>query len=896
MLKKIAGFFLINEKELPQVNYFLVLFVLLGTGLALGRGSADALFFKRYGIEHLPMMYLMLSVALCLSSVIYAAIADRISGEKIFRYLFITVSTLLIINWGLMSFTDLEVVYPIYYLTYEIASEIFIIHTAHYLSQNLLLVQSKRLAPLVMAGTQVGVIIGGIFLANISHLIDIQNILLIWCLIMALSAILIHRWHRKYGVSLYFRPSPKIANKMKQTASDLTKSIRLMKSSKLLKALSFALFFMVITVYILIYSVNVIYAQTFQTEGSLSSFFGVLTAVNGTLALLLQVFVTNRTIRKFGAKKVKLWFPAANVISYTGLLLSFTFPFALLASFTKDVIMNAFRNPVRGIIFNAIPENIRGRARATALLIVMPLALSVCGTLLLVMQTFDNPEWFVGLGLAAALAYFAFANRVNKAYVEEIVEGLKRSLMMPSGEEISSNGNKNIESELLFKYLSQSQINVNNEFSKVLIATFPNEAPKLLLRQLGESDNAKTDKLIKMLSPLDPPGFKSQLWPILAKADDHLFATVLDAVIEPDTIRVQAALENALQSTNPRIITTGIKGIIVFEYAELARSAIQKWEKLLDSDNVADQIAVLEIVRYVHNVPYEAEKLIEGYRQVILSLLKDSDSRLHKNALSALQDWPSQSFTDIAPSILQLYKEGDTNFRLQCINASALLSRDNYQTLTMLGLNDSSERIREAAVRVIFQREENSIDLLTGWLTSESKGSFRAQKAMIEILHENRVPAGEMAKVILWKTRQLEEIQEALDFVIKTDTGGDTGLKVLRYTLAEKRDQLVDLLLMALRSFESPDIISVIQYGINSKDPRYLAQAWEVLRHMKNKQLATILGDILENLDRNNWFCKLRHVGNFTSLEKTLLWCQKQSDPWLSSCATQLMKQATVLA
>jgi len=896
MLNKIASFFLINEKELPQVNYFLLLFVLIGTGLALGRGSADALFFKRYGIEYLPVMYLVLSVVLCLSSVIYATIADRISGELVFRYLFIALSTLLIINWGLMSFTNLEVVYPIYYLIYEITSEIFLIHTAHYLSQNFLLAQSKRLVPLVMAGTQVGVILGGIFLANISHVIDIQNILLIWCLIMAASAALIHRWHRKYGVSLYFRPSPKIANKLKQTASDVIQSMRLMKSSRLLKALSFALFFMVITVYILIYTVNVIYAKTFQTEGSLSSFFGVLTAVNGTLALLLQVFVTNRAIRHFGVKKVKLWFPAASVLSYTGLLISFTFPLALFASFIKDVMMNAFRNPVRGIIFNAIPENIRGRARATSLLIVMPLALSVSGALLWLMQTFDNPVWFVGLGLVSALGYFAFAIRVNKAYVEEIVAGLKRSLMMPTEDEVRLGGNKSIDSELLFKYLAQSQANLNNEFTKVLIDAFPNEAPELLLRQLSDSNNARADKLIKMLSRLDPPGFKSQLWPIMSKADDHLFATILNAVVEPNTDQVQAALESALESTNPRIVATAIKGIIVYEYAELAEEAILKWTILLHTDRISDQLAVLEILQFVHSVPYEAEQLLSSYRKIILSLLKKDELRLKKSALDALQKWPSQSFNEIAPGIFNIYQDGDINLRLQCINICPLLSRKDYQTLTMQALNDTNERVRESAVRIIFQREENSIELLTGWLTNENKGSFRAQKAMIDILHENHVPAGEMAKVIIWKTRQLEEIQEAMDFVANTSKPGDAGLKVLQYTLTEKRDQLIDILLSALRSFESPDIISVVKYGIYSKDSRYLAQACEVLRDMNNKQLATVLGDILENLDRNNRFCKLRQAGNFSSLEKTLRWCQSQSDPWLATCATQLMEQETVSA
>ncbi|WP_455220483.1 hypothetical protein [Kaarinaea lacus] len=896
MLKRTASFFLIKENEVPQVKYFLLLFVLVGTGLALGRGTTDALFFKRYGIEYLPIMYLVLSIALCFFSVIYATVADRFPAEKIFRYLFITLSGMLVINWGLMSFSSLDLVYPIYFLLYEIASEVFIIHAAHYLSQNFLLVQSKRLAPLIMAGTQIGIILGGIFLANISHFIGIQNILLIWCLILTLSTVLLHKWHKAYGTSHYFRPSPKSANKLKQAITDVAQGVRLMQSSRLLKALSFALFFMVITFYILVYSVNVIYTETFKTEESLSSFFGVLTAINGTLALLLQIFITNRAIRYFGAKKVKLWFPVTSVVSYLGLLISFTFPFALLASFSKDVIMNAFRNPVRGIIFNAIPENIRGRARATALFIVMPLALSICGALLWLMQTMAEPAYFVGLGLASALGYLIYALRVNKAYVDEIIVSLKRSLMMPSQEDLNDRGASGSETELILKYLSQNQDSANNEFSKVLVSVFPNEAPDILLKQLGEGDNAKTDKLIKILSPLDPPGFRTELWPIMEKADNHLFSTILDAVVEPKNQRVQAALEKALKSTNPRILATGIKGVIVYEYADLAEQAIDQWKKLLGSSQLPDQLAVLELMQYVHSVPYEAEQLTRDYRQKILALLQQDNARVKHRALESLQAWPEQSFTEISHHLKQLFATGDINLRLQCVINSYLLSRPDYQAITMKALNDANSRVREAAVRLIFQREDNSIELLTGWLTNHNTGSFRAQKAMIDVLYENNAPAGAMAKVIIWKTNQLEETQGALDFITQQDKTGDSALQVLYYTLAEKRDQLVDIVLSALRSIESPDIISVVRSGIHSKDSRYIAQACEVLHDMKNKHVATVLGDILENLDRKKKYKEAEKAMELMNLESMLSWCQKQSDPWLRECATEIIEQTAVSA
>ena len=135
-----------------------------------------------------------------------------------------------------------------------------------------------------------------------------------------------------------------------------------------------------------------------------------------------------------------------------------------------------------------------------------------------------------------------------------------------------------------------------------------------------------------------------------------------------------------------------------------------------------------------------------------------------------------------------------------------------------------------------------------------------------------------------------------MNFIAKHDDANTPALQVLHYTLVEKRDQLVDIVLSALRSIEPPDIISVARSGIHSKDSRYIAQACEVLHDMKNKHVATVLGDILENLERKKKSKKAQKTIEFSDLESLLSWCEKQSDPWLKTCATQITEQIAVTA
>ena len=82
MITRIEKLLLIREGERDNVVYFLLFFLLVSAGMAVGRGTADALFLKRLGIEYLPVMYMVQSLLLAAVSITYAAYADRIPAES----------------------------------------------------------------------------------------------------------------------------------------------------------------------------------------------------------------------------------------------------------------------------------------------------------------------------------------------------------------------------------------------------------------------------------------------------------------------------------------------------------------------------------------------------------------------------------------------------------------------------------------------------------------------------------------------------------------------------------------------------------------------------------------------------------------------------------------------
>lgn len=564
MSSRMAGWLLVRPGEVKTVAYFFGLFLLLGVGMAIGQGSAEALFFKRYGIQHLPAMDIALSAVLCSTSVLYAAYADRVPAERLFELVFPVLVTAIGIAWALMQFSSASAAYPIYYLIYQVASELVVVHAVLYISQNLEILQIKRLSSLIMAGTQVGVIMGGLSLPLIVHAIGVQDVLLVWALALSTSLILMRLWHAHSGASKLFRRHRDHGKgQITRSVTHVAQGLRFLRESPLLRADSMALFFMVIAYYILGYSVNRIYAHTFSSDAALASFFGTLTAGTSAIALVLQTLLSNRVIARFGAKNINLIFPLTSLLSYGALLFSFAFWPALLGSVNNDALMPAFREPARHIIREALPGNMKGRAGALSLVVVLPAALLVCGAILLVTQSFNAPICYLLAGTAAAALYVRYSVQMNRTYASELVRHLKKTLSIPGGllDKDLHRPDSKVLSELRSGVLHEdSQVAV--AFAKAFLSAHPALAGAAVLERAAGAGPALQDQLLRLLIPHDIKGLEDYLLEHFATGDAHLSATMLSMLIRIRSAAALPLVEKALESASPRLASAGIIGAL----------------------------------------------------------------------------------------------------------------------------------------------------------------------------------------------------------------------------------------------------------------------------------------------------------------------------------------------
>jgi len=881
---------LIHAGERSNVVYFLLFFLLVSAGMAVGRSSADALFFKRLGIEYLPLMYIIQSLLLAAVSLVYTAVADLIPAERFFRHLFGVLIALVLGSWVVIHTSGNTLIYAVYYLVYEVSSEVLLVHAALYMNQNMTTLQAKRLAPLVYAGAQVGTILGGLTLALAAPVYGTQNMLLVWCgLLVAASAALYIR-HKRHGASTHFRTPRKTRNRFNAGLGQIQQGLKFTYNSSLLRASSLTLFFMVIAFYVLCYSVNRVYTQTFESEASLTRFFGLLTAITSILALFMQLFVTNRSIKHFGIRAINQFFPLTTLASLAALTVSFSLPAALIGSLNKDALMPAFRNPVHSMFFNVLPDYMQGRIRAISVAVVLPLALLSGGFLLLLMQRLDNPVYILVPGMLAALLYVFFSRKMNNAYTSTLIATLKERLFLPDKQMYADlSGCSDTDMQEIMRGVMHADTEVSIAFARVLAESFPDKAAGIILKRCAGEDSATTDRYLRLFGSLDISSVCSELRRRAESGDAHLQASILQLLLaygDPASITQTIKL---LDSDNPRLRARAIHAALHYpESAPAIARIISVWQALLRDDRNT-QLSALDLIPDLEQVsPEDKQLLLPDYQSAFSKLLHDTPQETRLRALQGMQSWTGGTSDDIHKALLQSLSSEHPGVRETAARCLHLAHEEQRATLLLRAIGDANPRVRQAGIESLQTTTADQEALALEWIT-DNRGSLRAQQTLLKSLLDSGLDKAVFADIARKKSREARLLGQALS-VMDAETGGINCVELLRITLKEQLDQNIDLALLALQPLYEPGLIATIRAGFVSGDDRHVANACEALENLDKQAITAGLSALLQKSVSNDFSTD---DSQFNSLDDVITWCTKHHNSWLNLCGDRARQPLT---
>jgi HEAT repeat protein len=406
-------------------------------GVMIGQSSIDALFFARFGIDRLPVMYILLGFFMFAASLGIGAIVGRVGRARLFTFMPLVIAAVLVVN-RIALVTGVRWLYAALWLVYAVAQylEIFFVWGLAGIVTDTR--QGKRLFPLVGAGGVLGLVVGGLVTGPLAPWLGAENLIFVWAAtlaaVFALAALLVGR------SALQSRPRSgrRAARSVEpRTLEEMTQGYRFVRRSRLMRWMSAG----AAAISFLFFSLYLPFARAaiaeFPDVDELAGFFGVFFGISMAVALVASLFVTNRLFARFGVPTVGLVLPLIYLSGFGVAAVQSSFGALAIFRFVQVVWTQAVAVSAWEATINVVPPQRRDQTRAflyggpTQVGTVMAGVIALGGDRALS----SSQLYVVGFGAAALAAFVMW--KIRGAYAEALLEALRegRPHVFPTHEE-----------------------------------------------------------------------------------------------------------------------------------------------------------------------------------------------------------------------------------------------------------------------------------------------------------------------------------------------------------------------------------------------------------------------------------------------------------------------------
>jgi len=437
-MDRLRQLFRVHKGEGLKVLHFAFLGALLQAGVAIGISTGDSLFISNVGASKLPILYMVMPIVMLgfvgfysyliarypIQHVLYVSLALVMVGSTIFY-------DTLALNEGHKAF------WLVYWVAKIFAGIWFIaLYTVYWTFTDTYfdLQDAKRLYPVFAGGGATGAMIGGLLVHTITDHAAVDKLYLAWLIIVVLTfpvAIwLVRRWKR-----IETDDEPEEAGGVLQQIAGTVASLG---RSNYVRMFLSILFIGVVLNTVVEYQ----YSQIFQFKGlsqyagqfaqprsekEVAQIFGTWFFIVNFFNLIVNFFLFNRMVTRFGVGNMTLIGPIAYLLTFVVLLMNYGYSAGILGFIAYQGIITSIDWNNANFLFNAVPANFKAQVRTFAEGLLEPLATATAGGFLFLVEAKNwTPDKISGTALLVAGIYFVLALGVRSGYLVAIVSNLKQ--------------------------------------------------------------------------------------------------------------------------------------------------------------------------------------------------------------------------------------------------------------------------------------------------------------------------------------------------------------------------------------------------------------------------------------------------------------------------------------
>ena len=405
---------------LMQLYIFLVITVLL-----LIKPTVTAVFLSDLGSDKLPYAYLLVAAVAVLSSFFYNWLNNRFSIKSI------AISTIILFSFIFLSlsyFIQNSLFQPGLLYFYYVGFSLFgvLVTSQFWVIANIVfdLREAKRLFGFIGAGAIAGGIFGGYLTTLLANYFGNSIVILVATILLLSSVpIILSIWRiRVDQLNKYIKEGRKSKNEKK-----VESSFGLVFKSKHLINLASLVGVSVIVAKLIDYQFSDLSHKAYQDPDELASFFGFWFSSFNIVSLLIQLFLTNRLLARFGISKNLLLLPLG---LFLGSLVFFVLPELWVMILIKGVD-GSFKQSINKASFelSILPVSYETKKLAKPFIdvVVDSIATGIAGFLLIfIIKGLDvGTNYITILILFFLLVWFFLVYRLRDSYFDTFRKNIK---------------------------------------------------------------------------------------------------------------------------------------------------------------------------------------------------------------------------------------------------------------------------------------------------------------------------------------------------------------------------------------------------------------------------------------------------------------------------------------
>ncbi len=828
MSRRLKKWFAIYDDELAVFGWTVLVLFLISAATIILNNYAETAFLKRFGVKHLPVIYMLNSALTFIIMGLLAGVMARLPGIRLLAYILVFFSGSVAALRFCLPF-DFKLLYPLLYILkaqYSILLGLLFWNLANDLFNTR---QAKRLFPLITAGGVVGSILGSAGTPALANLISMDNLMIAYAALMVLSALTVHRMGVRFPTLLFADKKMQKKPGRPSITKQFEDVIPLMKESALVGVLILLTLLPNVIIPVLNYQFNFAIDNQFATESGMVSFFGYFRSFMSAVSLGLLFFIS-KAYSRWGLPVALMFHPLNYLLVFTAFLLRFDVFAAMYARLSTNVIRTTLNKPVTDILMGIFPVSYRAALRPFLRGTVVRVGLFTGSGIILVTGNLFHPQYLSLLMLPLVIGWIATTIYLKRNYAPILAGLLSKNMLdlksMERGDVRHLFKETRARQELMETFLlSQGQDAV--WYARLLKSL---EAPELdtgILSVLPGQDDKIRVELVKLLSDHCGDEAIAALAEI-AETDNRALAAAVVQAARRSRTDAGAALCRSLFETTPHPdlkarAAAGFMGPTTEAYLEL----VDTW---LDSGDSSRRLAGV-VGSGESGQPIYVDRL-----KALMRSGQDPDLRPH--ALQALKRLTDESLNEIA---LPHIADQDASVRLAALEALEITG-DSVLKQAIALLADPAATVRH------FAREKIAV------------APYQNGRRLIEALNEpdKRIRDGIYSLLATLDIKDLDtftyaknQIETCYCYLSEADalrhTQSDVWANLLADHLDEQAQVRLETLLRVVAYQDRTGQRRVIFKSLFSPDSRQKANAREALEDIADPALLKIFTPLVDD-------------------------------------------------